>query len=147
MKKFYLFWITKGKLRDRIILTSLFFLVIIALVIIGYQLWIQMMLHRSCTIAQQKYHQTECVFALISQLEDSSIPPENRNIAARMLGYLGKRDALPALKQFNLEIDEKCNPRQELCGTEVSKAILRIETDQQLWTSTRIFFENYNFPP
>ena len=147
MKKFYLFWITKGKLRDRIILTSLFFLVIIALVIIGYQLWIQMMLHRSCTIAQQKYHQTECVFALISQLEDSSIPPENRNIAARMLGYLGKRDALPALKQFNLEIDEKCNPRQELCGTEVSKAILRIETDQQLCTSSRIFFENYNFPP
>ncbi len=141
MKKFWSFWITKGKLRDRIILTTLFLIVSFSVIVIGSQLWIKVKLNRSCSYAQQQYHKSECIFALIDQLEDESLSPKDRNEAARLLGYLHDQDALPALKQYDLEIKDDCDLSQELCGTELSKAIFMIESETILLGSIKPFFK------
>lgn len=132
MKKFFTFWITKGKWRDRIILFTLFLLTSFLLFMIGTSIYIRVVLNKMCNDAEKRYHKEECMLAMTDQLEDNSASLTDRNSAIWALGQLGDKAALPVLEQYYEGGEKECNHETELCQYELEKAIKLIESGKNI---------------
>lgn len=93
--------------------------------------WIGVGVEENCERAMAKY-QGECVEALTAKLADETNSFKDRNDAIWTLGQLGDKSALPVLKQYQTENEEKTDYDQEISQYELSKAIKWLETGRNI---------------
>ena len=87
-------------------------------------IWIGHEAKRLCQEAKWSYQKTDCVEALIAQLEDENQAYRNRNHAIWALGQLGDRRALPVLqKYYTGNIPDKESLDKTISQYELKKAI------------------------
>ncbi len=123
---------SKSRLRSILLRGIFFVLVVFAVVVISFSLWIELELKKICEKATQK-HTGDKVEALMLSLEtekyglDVYLYKQNNGIIWA-LGQLGDKRALPFLR--NLMTGEPCDHETNLCQGEIRESIQKLEANK-----------------
>lgn len=111
-----------------ILYTSVIFIICASLILVLTSAWINYNVANNCKKAQTFYSTTDCVAALIKQVDDEHQPYSERNSAIWALGQTGNGQALPVLKRYYTgEIPDKESWNETLSQYELHKAINLLE--------------------
>jgi hypothetical protein len=90
--------------------------------------WIGVSVKEKCLIATARYSKTDCVLALMDQLQDENASNREKNYAIWSLGQLGDERALPTLKNmYTGNIPDREPYDETVSQYELKKAIKLID--------------------